>query len=153
MALTATRKRMIALNGLFIDTWGRMAIANRSEPRHVEVTQLYQEVRSRKIPVYSSDYVLDEFITLIFRRETHNHAAQFLEAVLASAAKAQLRVESVNRDRFLAAWELRKRYHDKPRISFTDLTSMVIMSELGIEQVLTGDEHFMHVGMGFVKVP
>jgi predicted nucleic acid-binding protein len=30
---------------------------------------------------------------------------------------------------------------------------MVIMRELGINQVLTEDEHFMHVGLGFIRVP
>jgi predicted nucleic acid-binding protein len=97
--------------------------------------------------------VLDESISLIFKRETYNNAHQFVQAVLASAEKGQLKVERVDSSRFLAAWELRKRYHDKPRISFTDLTSIVIMRELGINQVLTEDEHFMHVGLGFIRVP
>jgi predicted nucleic acid-binding protein len=30
---------------------------------------------------------------------------------------------------------------------------MVIMDELGIQQVLTEDEHFAHVGKGFIRVP
>lgn len=30
---------------------------------------------------------------------------------------------------------------------------MVIMKELDISQVLTQDEHFIHVGMGFTRVP
>ena len=30
---------------------------------------------------------------------------------------------------------------------------MSIMTELGISDVLTGDEHFLHVGMGFQPIP
>jgi len=41
----------------------------------------------------------------------------------------------------------------QPKISFTDLTSMVIMKELGIKDIITGDEHFNGVGMGFKRVP
>jgi predicted nucleic acid-binding protein len=48
---------------------------------------------------------------------------------------------------------LRRKYSDKPRISFTDFTSMVVMSELGITDVMTEDDHFLQVGMGFNKVP
>jgi predicted nucleic acid-binding protein len=44
-------------------------------------------------------------------------------------------------------------FKTKARISFTDLTSMVIMQERGIPLVVTEDEHFFQVGMGFSKVP
>jgi predicted nucleic acid-binding protein len=43
------------------------------------------------------------------------------------------------------------KFQDKPRISFTDLTSMVVMTEMGITSILTQDEHFTQVGMGFQK--
>jgi uncharacterized protein len=62
-------------------------------------------------------------------------------------------IEHVTPERFSSAWRLRLRYHDKPRISFTDLTSFVVMRELRLEQVLTGDAHFEQVGMGFVRIP
>jgi len=140
-------------NALFIDTWGWTAIANRDEPRRDEVLRYYRETRKKQIRIYTSDYVLDEFITLLFRRETYSHATQFVEDLLATATGGLPIVERVTTERFLAAWELRKRYQDKPRISFTDLTSMVIMTELGVEQVLTEDEHFTHVGLGLTKVP
>jgi len=35
----------------------------------------------------------------------------------------------------------------------TDLSSMVVMEELGVSMILTGDVHFTHVGMGFQIVP
>jgi predicted nucleic acid-binding protein len=56
-------------------------------------------------------------------------------------------------DRFTRAWALRKQLDDKPNISFTDLTSMVIMQERHIVQVLTEDAHFAQVGLGFSLVP
>jgi predicted nucleic acid-binding protein len=38
-------------------------------------------------------------------------------------------------------------------IEVTDLTSMVIMKELSVNNIMTGDEHFEHVGMGFKQKP
>ena len=64
-----------------------------------------------------------------------------------------LTVERITSERFTSAWKLRKRLQDKPKISFTDFTSMAIMEEKGIKNVLTEDEHFMQVGMGFQRVP
>ena len=51
-----------------------------------------------------------------------------MEGLLASAAGGYL-IERITRARFARAWQLRLRYDDKPRISFTDLTSFVVMQE------------------------
>lgn len=138
---------------VFVDTWGWVALGYRQEPCHTEVKRIYQELHSADIPVYTSDYVLDEVITLLFRREIFAEAVRFVEGIFAAAALGQVRIERVSLDRFFAAWELRRRFQDKPAISFTDLTSMVIMDELDIRRVLTEDEHFIRVGMGFSTVP
>jgi len=138
---------------IFVYTWGWMALGYRQEPSHTEVKRIYQDLRSNGTPIYTSDYVLDELITLLFRRENFDEAVRFLEGILAAAVLGQVRVERVTSDRFFAAWELRKRFQDKPTISFTDLTSMAIMDERGIHRVLTEDEHFIQVGMGFSRVP
>ena len=141
------------LEPIFVDTWGWLALGHRQDPRHLEVKRLYQELRDQHVPIYTSDYVLDEVITLLFRREVFSEAVRFAEGLFAAGTLGYLIVERVTSDRFSAAWRLRKRFQDKPRISFTDLTSMVIMQERGISQVLTEDEHFVQVGMGFSKVP
>lgn len=118
--------------GIFVDTWGWMAFGHRQEPRHVDVKHIFNELRTRKVSIYTSDYVLDELITLLFRRETFDEAVRFIEGIQSSAALGQLQVERVTSDRFFTAWELRKQFQDKPTISFTDLTSIVIMNERGV---------------------
>ena len=62
-------------------------------------------------------------------------------------------VERITSERFAAAWSLRVQFQDKPKISFTDFSSMAVMTELGIQRILTDDDHFLHVGKGFHKVP
>jgi predicted nucleic acid-binding protein len=64
-----------------------------------------------------------------------------------------LRLERISADRFEETKGLRVRFRDKPRISFTDLSSMVVMRDQGITDILTEDEHFTYVGMGLRKVP
>ena len=66
---------------------------------------------------------------------------------------AQMKLERITEARFKAAWSLRKRYQDKPDISFTDLTSFALMQELGISKVFTGDAHFEIVNLGFETIP
>ena len=62
-------------------------------------------------------------------------------------------LERVTPDRFEKAKKLRLKYQDKPLISFTDLTSAVVMSEKGISAVLTEDIHFTYLEPGFQRVP
>lgn len=57
--------------------------------------------------------------------------------------------ERITPESFEQAKALRLRFQDKPWISFTDLSSMVVMDELSIRYILTGDAHFGRVGMGF----
>jgi predicted nucleic acid-binding protein len=62
-------------------------------------------------------------------------------------------IERITPERFHAAWQLRLRYRDKPRISFTDLTSFVVMKEMRLISVISGDAHFEHAGLGFRRIP
>ncbi len=92
-------------------------------------------------------------ITLHFRREVIEEAIPFTDGIFQAGQAGRLIIERITSPRFTAAWELRKKFQDKSRISFTDLTSMVIMQERGIKRILTEDDHFLHIGMGLQKVP
>lgn len=138
---------------VFIDTWGWLALRDRRELRHPEVSQYYRDPRRRKGTAYTSDYVLDETATLLFRRLPFSTAKESLQSIQQAVAEGFLRLEWITPERFEKAKELRDQFHDKPRISFTDLTSIVVMAECGIGEILTEDDHFLQVGMGFLRVP
>jgi len=140
-------------DAVLIDTWGWLALGHRRDARHQEVKAFYQALRKQGVRLYTTDYVLDEVISLLFRREAFEESIRFTEGIFQASHKAQLTIERVTSERFTSAWALRKRFQDKPKISFTDLTSMVIMQERSITKILTDDDHFTHVGMGFQKVP
>ena len=80
-------------------------------------------------------------------------AKESMEFLDEAISQGYLILENINPQRFDKAKKLRLRFKDKPRISFTDITSMVIMEERGIRQILTDDNHFIQVGMGFQKIP
>lgn len=138
---------------VFVDTWGWTALGYRRDTRHQDVKAFYQRLRRRGARIYTSDYILDELATLLFRREVFDEAVHFMEGILEAAEKGFLGLERITPERFTAAWRLRRRYKDKPQISFTDFTSMIVMEELGLREILTEDDHFLQVGMSFKKVP
>jgi len=138
---------------IFIDTWGWLTLRDRDESRHGDVKELYQQLRDENEMIYTSDYVLDETITLVFKRLPFKTAKESLAKLDKAIEQGYLQVEWVTRERFEKAKILRLKYQDKPKISFTDLSSMVVMEELGLKDIITGDEHFQHVGMGFQRKP
>jgi uncharacterized protein len=144
---------MTGYHRIFVDTWGWLALGHHRDQSHQRVLEIYQQLLSSQVQIHTSDYVLDEVVTLVFKREHFQEAVQFMEGIFASAEVGQLHIDCVTYDVFQAAWSLRKQYQDKPLVSFTDLTSMAIMKQHSIQHVLTGDDHFAQVGMGFVKIP
>jgi predicted nucleic acid-binding protein len=135
---------------LFVDTWGWLTLADARESEHKRATHVYEERSRAGRRVVTSDYVLSETFTLLFRRLPFEYSWRFLAAVLASP---NVHRETVTQARFLRAVQLRRKFADKPKISFTDLSSMVIMDEMKLADILTADEHFAQVGMGFRLVP
>jgi predicted nucleic acid-binding protein len=135
---------------LFVDTWGWVTIADRRQPRHQVTAKLYDERIRDPGLIVTSNFVLDELFTMLFATRPFSLASSFCNSVLASP---RLTIEFVSPDRFAAAFEFRLKLADKPNISFTDITSMVIMRELGIVDVMTGDRHFQQVNLGFRTLP
>ena len=138
---------------LFIDTWGWVTIHNKREPRHEKVESFYAEFRRQRGMAYTTDYVLDETFTLLFKRLSFFQARESMERLDEAIQKGYLQLELITPERFEQAKRLRLKFQDKPRISFTDLTSMAVMNELGITDILTQDVHFTQVGMGFLIAP
>jgi len=114
---------------LFIDTWGWIVLHNRREPRHEEIKVSYRSFRDQKGIIYTTDYVLDETFTLLFWSLPFAQAQKSLELIEQAIKEGYLQLEWITPERFERAKELRLKFQDKPRVSFTDLTSMVVMDE------------------------
>jgi predicted nucleic acid-binding protein len=135
---------------LFVDTWGWVTLADRAQPRHHIATKFYEERIRNPGRIVTSNFILDELFTMLFATRPFGLASGFCHSLLASP---RLTIEFVNHDRFAAAFEFRLKLADKPNISFTDITSMIIMRELGIVDVMTADRHFQQVNLGFRSLP
>ncbi len=140
-------------NLLFIDTWGWLTLNDKRETYHQETVEFYHNFLRQKGRFYTTDYVLDETFTLFFRRLNNYQAKVSMESLLKSFEHDNFQKIWITPERFEQTLKLRVKYLDKPQISFTDLSSMVVMKELGINQILTDDDHFHQVGMGLLKVP
>jgi predicted nucleic acid-binding protein len=138
---------------LFVDTWGWITLANKRESQQAVIFRFLDHFWNRGGVTCTSDDVLDETITLLFRWLPFETAKAGLERIEQAAQEGYLRQERITQERFEKAKRLRLKFRDKPLISFTDLTSMIVMQERRLKQILTEDDHFTHVGMGLERVP
>ena len=137
---------------LFVDTWGWLVLADSGDPSHEAVAGMRRRYRGQGSLV-TSDYVLGETFTRLFSRCPFRQARSFCMAIFQAQSNGLVAIEHITLKRFMEAWRLRLKYHDKPKVSFTDLTSFVVMKELRIRRVLTADAHFEHAQMGFELQP
>jgi predicted nucleic acid-binding protein len=138
---------------IFVDTWGWLTLARETERSHRLVKALVRTRSRTPGRLVTTDFVLDEMVTRLFAGVSFRLARRFTEGILRAAADGFLTVERITPERFMRAIDLRMKFDDKPDISFTDLTSFVVMKELGITDVITADAHFRQVGLGFHTLP
>jgi len=59
--------------------------------------------------IVTSDYVLDEVITALFRNVVFGSAVQFVESIFATLKANQIKLEWITEARFEAAWSLEEK--------------------------------------------
>jgi predicted nucleic acid-binding protein len=144
---------MTSTTALFVDTWGWLTLRDRREEKHAEAKKDFDGAVAGRGGIITTDFVLDETFTLLFRRLAFNEARDSMMILSESIEAGEIVSVPISSSRFKAAQALRLKFKDKPDISFTDLCSMVVMRELGVRKILTEDAHFEHVGMGFELAP
>jgi predicted nucleic acid-binding protein len=134
---------------IFVDSWAWLALANKRDSWHQVAARGYEQIKADGWFLVTSDYVLDEVITSLFKSVNFDGALKFIEALISDAKTEQIYLERIDEERFNYAWMLRNVYRDKADMSFTDLTSFVLMKELNISRAFTGDHHFETANLGF----
>jgi predicted nucleic acid-binding protein len=130
------------MNAVFVDTGGWMACADRVDPAHTPSVAARDEALEAGRILITTDFVVDETLTLIRFRLGLAAAAAWWRQIEGST---RLRWERVDHDRFERARNLFFQYRDKD-LSFTDCSSMAVMKELKVKTVITTDRHFQQVG-------
>jgi hypothetical protein len=135
------------MKAVFVDTAGWMACADAADPAHRRASAARDAALEGGQVLVTTDYIVDETLTLIRLRLGVTAADAWWRQIDASS---RLRWERITIERFDKARELFFRFRDKD-FSFTDCSSFVVMQELRLKQALTTDGHFRQ--MGFQMMP
>lgn len=128
---------------IFADTGAFVALIRQKDENHPAA----REFLVSRPTLVTTDYVVDETVTLLLTRVGRKAAERFLDAVQHSRF---VRLEMVGSLGFQEAANLFRSHRDKTW-SFTDCASFAVMKRLGITHVFAFDRHF--VQMGFTCVP
>jgi predicted nucleic acid-binding protein len=132
---------------LFVDTAGWIMLADSADPMHRRAVSFRDGWLERGGVLISTDFVLDETLTLIRFRLGLDAAEAWWNQVEPSV---RLTWESIDPSRAEKARRWFFRWRDKD-FSYTDCTSFVVMKERRLRTALTSDKHFVQAG--FERAP
>ena len=127
---------------LFVDTGAWFALNSRNDENHHTAAGFVRRFKKEPVLFYTTDYVVDETVTLLRFKVSHSQALLFLDFLAKSAHVARVRVTS---ELVGQAEEIFRTYTDK-RWSFTDCVSFAFMDELGLEEAFCFDQNFAQYG-------
>jgi len=126
----------------FVDTAAWVALYNPKDPYYFLAQDFLTNSQSQKMLFVTSDYILDESITLIRIRASHSEAVIFKNSIDVSS---MIQVSSIDNNLISRAWDIFCKYSDH-EFSFTDCTSFALMRKLGLNKAFTFDKHFVIAG-------
>ena len=132
----------MAFEPAFADTSFFFALAAKRDRTHEPAVKAFTRLLRLQRPLVTTDYVLDETLTLTKARTSAKVALALLDRIESSPA---LSIQHITHDRFAAAKAFFRKHADHG-YSFTDCTSFVLMHEMEIRDVLTTDGHFAEAG-------
>jgi len=132
----------MASKSVFGDTSFFFALVAKQDPAHQPAVAAYEKLLRVRGRVVTSDYIIDETLTLTKARINAERSLALLDRIEASEA---IDLEEITPARFASA-KTYFRKHSDHGYSFTDCTSFIIMRELHLRAALTTDRHFAQAG-------
>lgn len=127
------------MNFIFVDTSAWCAYFDKTDAEHTSASQLMNQLT---LPLITSNYIIDETLTLIQDRMGHHLAIKIGKQFFAEQI---VQLARITIDDETAAFKIFNRYADK-NFSFTDCTSFALMERLKVKTAFAFDEHFAQFG-------
>jgi uncharacterized protein len=129
---------------IFVDTSAWYASEVEDDVNHEQARNALAQIATGKHGIaITTDYVLDETLTLMKSRRGLTDALKFIGKIRKSQS---VRVFWVNEGIFEKALSIFGKTGDKSW-SFTDCTSFALMEDLSINEAFSFDSHFTEVGL------
>lgn len=135
---------------VFVDSSALKANYDAGDDYHAEAMELMRKIAARETDITSfvtTDYVLDEAVTLTRFAHSHAKAVELADATLSSKF---MRLVYCDEGLFGAGIEVFRKHSDK-EWSLTDCVSFATMKRYDVKTAFTFDNHFGQAG--FATLP
>ncbi|MGC2222311.1 MAG: PIN domain-containing protein [Methylocella sp.] len=132
----------MASRRVFGDTSFFFALVAKRDPAHGAAVTAYEKLLRAGGRLVTTDYVVDETLTLTKARIDAPTSLSLLDRMERSES---IDLEMLTGERFTASKQYFRKHSDHG-FSFTDCTSFVVMRALEIHAALTTDRHFKEAG-------
>ena len=130
------------LQEFFIDTGAFLARYIERDQHHSTAQLAWRELGASRQKAFTSNFVVDETLTLLARGVSYAFAADRAAYIWASDALTILRPSEADE---LAGLDLFRKYADQ-KVSFTDCISFALMKRERLRRAFTFDRHFQTAG-------
>lgn len=127
---------------IFIDTGAFIARYLEKDEHHTTAIRLWDSIAQSRESCYTSNFILDETLTLLGRWVAPSFAIEKAHLIYSSPLFTILRPDY---DIEIRALELFKKYADQ-KVSFTDCVSFALMKAKKIKKAFSFDQHFQIAG-------
>ena len=124
---------------IFVDTGAWFAFVTPSDPNHVRASTW---LVSNSQPLFTTDYVIDETLTLLRARGEKRRALELGEKFFNGELAIIYKLSEGDLE---AAWQVFKSFDDKAW-SFTDCTSKAVIEKFDVKNAISFDRHFHQFG-------
>ena len=124
---------------IFVDTSALFAYVIPDDKRHQAATQW---ILHNRLPLITTDYIIDETLTLMKARGQAVRATKLGELLFSGKLA---RIHYLTRDEVHIAWQVFRTYTDK-EWSFTDCASKILIEKLELTHAFAFDQHFRQFG-------
>lgn len=134
---------------VFVDSSALKANYDTKDDYHSRADELMRKVATRETEItgfVTTDYVVDEAVTLTRFAHSHAKAVELADAAMASKF---MRIIYSDEGLFADAVQIFKTHSDK-EWSLTDCLSFATMSKHGIKTAFTFDAHFKQAGFAII---
>jgi uncharacterized protein len=130
---------------IFIDTGAFIARYVTHDSHHKVALEKWQELEDKNLHFVTSNFVIDETITLLSRITENKFAAEKAKLLYTSKALVILRPTLAEE---LSAVSLFAKFSDQ-KMSFTDCVSFALMSNAKIRKAFSFGKHFQVAGFEY----